>query len=204
MKNGFSLCYKNDKSFVVSNDGTETLIGNGPQIYNRNGNILYKSKQIDAHNLCLKIYLRDKFLSEFEIPFSTHRWLLFKSLNDDRIEIAEYWSKGNFASNVAVYTLTGDKIQDKPSYITPRNKISPGDINKLQLNETSWKIENNKLSHNSEIIFEGDASIEELYTDGFFSGVANIIEIIETDIEFGSAINNVGYIDINGNKYWEN
>lgn len=202
MKNGFCLCKKGHNSVIVKKNGTEILIGEEGDNYHRSGNILYKSVETDK-KMHFTIYLIDKFISNFSIDWDYYGMLSFKAINDDLIEIASHSMKYFFNSHVAVYNLHGDKIEDRPSYSCYKPKSHPGESSKVCIEETNWKVDQQSLYFKNKLIYKPSEPIEELKIDGFYSGIAFVKEVVDIDAEFGITSLPVGFIDIEGNKYWE-
>ncbi len=201
MRAGFSLCVRNHQSFVVYRDGREKAIGEVGERYKRNGNVLFIYAVV-GKQLKLKTYLKDKFINEFLIDWA-YGFPSISVKDDSFIQIANYRDKYQYYSNVLLCDLDGSNVRQGGSYPARSRDVPPGEEDKLRIEDTEWRIDNRSLFFRDKLIYQGNPRLEELDCLGFYSGVSMIEEIFDIDPEFGCQGRKLGYVDLEGNIYWE-
>lgn len=202
-QNGYSLCYRDDRYFLLYKNGTEYEFPACKYKMVRSGNIIWTlTESYDINIFCereLRCTITDKVVDR--IPS-------IKVIYDKYIDIGSHSMKYNHTTRIAVFDIDGNKLTES-EIIRLDNRIKLEKESKListLLKDTLWTIEGNRLYYGKELKYTAPIEIENhefLDLSKFYCGFALLSIIWDVDPEFGVRSENVGYIDTSGNKYWK-
>lgn len=197
MINGFALCKRDRKTYIVESNGDEIEIGELDESYERDGDVVYTTTS-DEEYFYIKLFLREKYIRTIQIEDNKSGWPIIDIFGNYYIKVTYYSEKFGVYSSGGIFTLHGPDEPDEIFKTQIPLLKTLDEVNMIPLEKTEWFLDSDRICFKKDVVFSTE--YEGLNVDDFRSGLAMVKELVNI---YPISYVDVGFIDINGKKYWE-